>query len=75
MKLSVNTGFLVNRYPSPRQWSEILDQIKNPPILILVLNNLPPKNKTRPSKKSFNRSRRIQLPPNKSDSIRCELYE
>ena len=28
MKLSVNTGFLVNRYPDPNQWSEIIKEIK-----------------------------------------------
>ncbi|WP_269622884.1 sugar phosphate isomerase/epimerase family protein [Prochlorococcus marinus] len=27
MKLSVNTGFLVNRYPSPRQWCEVINQL------------------------------------------------
>ena len=28
MKLSVNTGFLVNRYPDPNQWSKIIKEIK-----------------------------------------------
>ena len=27
MKLSVNTGFLVNRYPSPSQWASIIDKL------------------------------------------------
>ena len=27
MKLSVNTGFLVNRYPTARQWCEVINQI------------------------------------------------
>ena len=27
MKLSVNTGFLVNRYPTARQWCEIINTI------------------------------------------------
>ena len=27
MKLSVNTGFLVNRYPSPSQWCEVINDI------------------------------------------------
>ena len=27
MKLSVNTGFLVNRYPSPSQWAKIINEL------------------------------------------------
>ena len=27
MKLSVNTGFLVNRYPSPTQWAEVIKDL------------------------------------------------
>ena len=27
MKLSVNTGFLVNRYPSPSQWASVIDKL------------------------------------------------
>ena len=28
MKLSVNTGFLVNRYPSPSQWASVINKLK-----------------------------------------------
>ena len=27
MKLSVNTGFLVNRYPSPKQWAKVIGKL------------------------------------------------
>ena len=28
MKLSINTGFLVNRYPSPSQWCKVVNQLE-----------------------------------------------
>ena len=27
MKLSVNTGFLVNRFPSPKYWTEVVSKL------------------------------------------------
>ena len=27
MRLSINTGFLVNRYPDPNQWANIVNQL------------------------------------------------
>ena len=50
MKLSVNTGFLVNRYPSPEQWCRVIKDLKvnniqitadlfNPSYQIIYLRN------------------------------------